>query len=149
MDTQGHLLAVKVTAASTSDLQGAKAVLEPLKDQLPRMQLLWGDSHYGGTLVPWVKEHLGWKVCTVKGLVGTQDGENVKETTEAKEPHPPRKGFQVQPRRWVVERTFAWIIRFRRLCRDHEGLPLTSEAFIMLASSRRMLTKLAPASPTW
>jgi transposase len=56
-------------------------------------------------------------------------------------------GFHVLPRRWVVERTFAWLTRWRRLARDHEGLPQSSEAFIKLSASRRMLSLLAPAFP--
>jgi len=56
-------------------------------------------------------------------------------------------GFRPLPRRWVIERSFAWITRWRRLCRDHEGLPESSEAFIKLSASYRMLTKLAAAFP--
>lgn len=58
-----------------------------------------------------------------------------------------KPGFLPLPRRWVVERSFAWITRWRRLCRDHEGLPASSEAFIKLSASRRMLSHLAPAFP--
>src|SRR6266567_4157441 len=68
VDTQGNLMEVKVTAASDSDLQGAKKMLEPLSEQFPRMRLLWGDSHYRGTLITWVKEQLGWDVDIVQGL---------------------------------------------------------------------------------
>jgi len=57
------------------------------------------------------------------------------------------QGFTVIPRRWVVERSIAWITRWRRLARDHEGLPETSEAFIKLSASRRMLSHLAPVFP--
>ncbi|WP_211221393.1 transposase [Ktedonobacter racemifer] len=56
-------------------------------------------------------------------------------------------GFRPQPRRWVIERSFSWIVRWRRLCRDHEGLPQSSEAFIKLSASYRMLTTLVPAFP--
>ncbi len=59
---------VKVTAASDSDLAGAKKLLEPLKDLFPRLKLLWGDSHYGGTLIEWVKEHLGFDIEIVRRL---------------------------------------------------------------------------------
>jgi hypothetical protein len=65
VDTQGNLVAVKVTGAEQSDQQGAKHLLLPLRKALPRMQLLWGDSHYGGTFVNWLTEHLGWKMQTV------------------------------------------------------------------------------------
>jgi len=141
VDTQGNLMEVKVTAASASDLKGGKALLEPLKNVFPRMALLWGDSHYGGTLVKWLEEHLGWKVEIVRGLGTVPDADIQTPKPKGKKPS---EGFKVLPRRWVVERSFAWITRWRRLCRDHEGLPESSEAFIKLSASRRMLTHLAP-----
>jgi len=131
---------VKVTAASESDLAGAKQLLWPLKDLFPRLKLLWGDSHYGGTLIAWVKEQLGYDIHVVHRL-GTAADASAMESTSSK------SGFQPLPRRWVVERSFAWITRWRRLCRDHEGLPASSEAFIKLSASRRMLSHLAPAFP--
>lgn len=119
----------------------------PLRGVLPRLQLLWGDSHYGGTFVTWLKEHLGWKMQTVlrakipaRGLL-VAEGE--EPDWEARFP----SGFVPLPRRWVVERTFSWISRWRRLARDHEGLPQCSEAFITLAMSRLMLSRLVPFSP--
>ena len=65
VDTEGNLVAVKVTGAEQADQQGAKHLLLPLRKALPRRHLLWGDSHYGGTFVNWLKEHLGWKMQTV------------------------------------------------------------------------------------
>jgi putative transposase len=143
VDTQGNLMEVKVTAASASDLAGAKEMLEPLFNLFPRMQLVWGDSHYRGTLVSWVKEQLGWDVEVVQSLGTVPDA--VTEQTSPKEKG--SKGeFKVLPRRWVVERSFAWITRWRRLARDHEGLPKSSEAFIKLSASRRMISHLAPVA---
>lgn len=142
VDTQGNLMDVKVTGADDSDLGGGKKLLEPLKERFPRMQVLWGDSHYGGQMVEWVKGHLGWTVQTVRRLGTPRD----KALTEPKPTPKPSKGsFTVLPRRWVVERSIAWITRWRRLARDHEGLPETSEAFIKISASRRMLSHLAPA----
>jgi putative transposase len=138
---------VKVTAADASDLQGAKILLEPLQPLLPRMKLLWGDSHYGGTLIDWLKEHLGWDVQVVRGLVTTKGASQTGEATPQKEQKPSGGGFHPLPRRWVVERSFAWITRWRRLARDHEGEPSSSEAFIKLSASRRMLSLLAPPFP--
>ena len=135
---------VKVTAASTSDLAGAKQLLEPLKELFPRLKLLWGDSHYGGTLIGWVKEHVGWDIQIVRRL-GTALDVSLMEPKPAKPSSKP--GFLPLPRRWVVERSFAWMTRWRRLCRDHEGLPASSEAFIKLSASRRMLSHLAPTFP--
>jgi putative transposase len=142
VDTEGNLMEVKVTGADESDLAGGKQLLEPLFDRFPRMELLWGDSHYGGQMVEWVKEHLGWAVQTVRRLGTPRDESLVKPKTKSKES---KGGFTVLPRRWVVERAFGWIVRWRRLARDHEGLPETSAAFIKISASRRMLSHLAPA----
>ena len=142
VDTQGNLMEVKVTAASDSDLQGGKKLVEPLKECFPKIQLLWGDNHYGGQFLEWVKEHLGWTVQTVRRLGTAHDEKLIEPKTKTKDS---KGGFTVLPRRWVVERAFGWITRWRRLARDHEGLPQTSEAFIKISASRRMLSHLAPA----
>jgi putative transposase len=142
VDTEGNLMEVKVTRADDSDLAGGKKMLEPLHGRFPRLKLIWGDSRYGGKFLEWAKEHFGWDVQTVRGL-GTAPDANTTEPKPKTKASP--RGFQVQPRRWVVERTFAWITRWRRLARDHEGLPETSEAFIKISASRRMLSHLALA----
>jgi len=145
VDTRGNLMEVKVTRADDSDLAGGKKLGELLRDRFPRMQLVWGDGHYGGKFLDWVKEHLGWDVQSVRRL-GTARDENLIDP----KPTPKRsKGsFAVLPKRWVVERSLAWITRWRRLARDHEGLPQTSEAFIKISAFRRMLSHLAPAFPS-
>lgn len=117
----------------------------PLKEQFPRMKLLWGDSHYGGTFLMWLKVNLGWTMQTVRALTTPKRGLLVPEGEEVEWEKLFPSGFRPLPRRWVIERSFSWIVRWRRLCRDHEGLPETSEAFIKLSASYRMLTKLAPA----
>ncbi len=134
-------------AADGSDLEGAKGLLSPLRGVFPRLQLLWGDSHYSGTFIGWLREHLGWAVQIIRHLTAPKRGLLVPEGEEVDWDKLFPKGFRPLPRRWVVERTFAWLVRWRRLCRDHEGLPSTSEAFIKLAASARMLTKLAPPFP--
>jgi transposase len=141
-------LAVKVLAASSSDQAGARALLEPLKEAFPRLKLLWGDSHYGGTFLTWLKVTLGWTMQTVKALTVPKRGLLVPESEEVVWDKLFPKGFRPQPRRWVIERSFSWMVRWRRLCRDHEGLPSSSEAFIKISASYRMLTKLAPAFPS-
>jgi len=142
VDTEGNLMEVKVTGADASDLAGGKRLFEPLHGRFPRLRLIWGDSHYGGQFLEWVKEQLGWNVQTVQGLGTTPDANTMEPKPKTK---PSKGGFHVQPRRWVVERTFGWITRWRRLARDHEGLPETSEAFIKISASRRMLSHLALA----
>ena len=122
-------------------------MLTPVKDELPRMKLVWGDSHYAGTFITWLKEQMGWTMQPVRALTVPKRGVLVPEGEEVNWEQLFPAGFRPLPRRWVVERSFAWITRWRRLARDHEGLPQSSEAFILLSASFRMLTKLAPAFP--
>jgi putative transposase len=145
VDTQGHLLAVKVTGAEVSDQEGGRSLLEPLKDTLPRMALVWGDSHYGGHFLMWMKVNLGWRMQTVKALTLPKRGLLVPEGEDVDWDKLFPKGFRPLPRRWVIERTFSWMVRWRRLCRDHEGLPSSSEALITIAMSARMLHLLIPS----
>ncbi|MFL5660637.1 MAG: IS5 family transposase [Ktedonobacteraceae bacterium] len=144
VDTQGNLLAVKVTGAERSDQEGGRPLLKPLKELLPRLKLVWGDSHYGGTFRMWAKITLGWTIQTIKALTVPKRGLLVSEGEEVDWEKLFPTGFRPQPRRWVIERTFSWIIRWRRLCRDHEGLPSSSEALIKIAMGSRMLNILMP-----
>src|SRR2546429_9286181 len=74
VDTQGHLLAVKVLGAQGSDQAGARVLCEPLKETFPSIKLVWGDSPYGGTFITWLKEQLGWTMHTVGGSTGPKRG---------------------------------------------------------------------------
>ncbi len=148
VDSQGSLLAVKVTGAERSDQEGGRMLLLPLKEKFPRMKLLWGDSHYAGQMITWLKLHLGWILQPVRALTVPKRGLVVPEGSQVEWDTLFPKGFRPLPRRWVVERSIAWITRWRRLCRDHEGLPASSEAFIKLSASYRMLTRLAPPFPS-
>jgi transposase len=145
VDTQGFLLATKVHTAGLVDRRGAPLLLEPLVERFPRLTHLFADHGYTGPLIAWIKEHLGWDTEIVPHAHNTShsdweliDGQPVKITK-------PKGGFQVQRKRWIVERTFAWLIRWRRLARDYEGLPSSSEAFIQIASIRLCLTRLSPS----
>ena len=124
VDTLGLILAVVVHAADVQDRDGAKLVLTALRGRFPRLALIWADSGYGGKLVAWAMEAGGWVIAIVKKPTGT--------TT-----------FTVLPRRWVVERTFAWLGRSRRLSKDYEGLPAMSETMIRIAMIHLMLKRLA------
>jgi transposase len=135
-----------VTGAEKSDQQRGRARLAPLKQELPRLKLIWGDSHYGGTFRTWAKLTLEWSIQTVKALTVPKRGLLVNEGEEVDWDKLFPAGFRPLPRRWVVERTFSWIIRWRRLCRDHEGLPKSSEALIKIAMGMRMLHVLLPPS---
>ena len=97
--------------------------------------------------ITWLKEHVGWSMQTVRALTMPKRGLLVPEGEEVDWDKLFPSGFRPLPRRWVVERSLAWITRWRRLARDHEGLPQSSEVFIKLSASSRMLTKLAPAFP--
>jgi putative transposase len=120
------ILSVHVSSASVQDRDGAKALLEPLKDGLPRFAHLWADGSYAGELIEWVKKTLGWTL------------EVVKKPED-------QKGFVVLPRRWVVERTLAWLGKYRRLSKDYEVSTSSSEALIYIAMTHRMLRRLRPA----
>src|SRR5439155_25105641 len=111
------------------------------------IKLLSGDSHYGGDSISWLKQQLGWTIAIVRHLKVPKRGLLVPEDTEVKWQKLFPSGFRPLPRRWVVERSFAWITRWCRLARDHEGRPESSEAFIKLSACRRMLSLLAPPFP--
>ena len=139
VDTLGLLLAVKVHSAGIVDRCGAPLLLGDLTGRFPRLSHLFADSAYTGPLIAWIKEHLGWDVEIVPKPErwAIKDGELVRLPG-------PKGGFQVQHHRWKVERTLGWLIRYRRLARDYEGLPSSSEAFIQIASIRLFLTRLTP-----
>ena len=125
----GLLLKVVVHAADIQDRDGAKLVLEEIRGLFPRFKLLWADGGYSGKLVSWVEQFCQWVLEIVKR------SDNVQ-------------GFKVLPHRWVVERTLAWLGRYRRLSKDYERLPQTSESMIYAAMIRLMLKRLASNSQT-
>jgi transposase len=125
VDTEGLPLAVQVQAASVQDPVGAAPVLAEAKGRAPNLQLVWGDGRYQGPLVAQAAQALGLRVEVVSKPPGT-------------------KGFTVLPRRWVVERTFAWLGKYRRVAgRDYETNPRNSEAWIKICLSNLMLRRLA------
>ena len=127
VDTMGLILAVVVHSAGIQDRDGAKAVFEKIKNDLPRLELAWADGGYSGeALINWVKRECGWVL------------EIVKRNDDV-------KGFKLLPHRWVVERTFAWLGRFRRMSKDYEFYPETSESMIYLAMINLMVRRLAVA----
>jgi putative transposase len=116
---------VVVHAASVQDRDGAKKLIEKIRWGCPRLEKLWADGGYAGALAAWVKEFAGWTL------------EIVRRSDAA-------KGFEVVPHRWIVERTFGWLSRYRRLSKDYEFYPQTGENFIYLAMINLMLHRLAP-----
>ncbi len=135
---------VLVHEANIQDYDGGKLLLSPLKDGFPRLKLIWADSGYKkGGFVEWVKTTLGWEVEVVEhpwsGLRGVWAPKDAVIDQDKIRP----KGFHVLKRRWVVERTFAWLSTWRRLSKDYEVLPSSEEAWIHLAMIRVMLRRLA------
>ena len=144
MDTQGLRLPVKVHSAGLVDRRGAPLLLQDLVGRFPRLCHLFADSGYTGPLIDWIKEQLGWETEIVPKADTDSHQKWVLIDGKPVQFPKPKGGFQVQRHRWKIERTFGWLIRFRRLARDYEGLPESSEAFIQIASIRLFLTRLTP-----
>jgi putative transposase len=126
VDTLGLLIAVVVTAANGQDDHGAKPALLRAKGRSSRLKVVWADGIYEKEwLIDWTRGECGWELQVVK--------RTDKE-----------RGFKVVPKRWVVERTFGWLGRYRRLSKDYEKLSETSEAMIQMAMIHIMLRRLEP-----
>lgn len=130
VDTLGLLLAVTVTIASLDDAAAAPSVFQQLKPgSHPRLQVVWADSKYHNhKLQAWLKRQrsITWKLEVVRRPTGAT-------------------GFVLLPKRWVVERTFSWLGRWRRMSRDYEHRADSSEAMVKVASIGRMIRRLAPS----
>lgn len=125
VDTLGMLLAVVVHSAGIQDQTGAEWVMDRLGEQYRRLKVIFGDSAYGRSGLPqWVQQTFGWVLQTVLRPVGV-------------------KGFVVLPKRWIVERTFAWLARYRRHSKDYEKTEASSEAITYIAMISLMLKRLA------
>jgi putative transposase len=144
VDTQGLIVQVLVHQAGLQDHEGGKLLLWPLRGRLPRMQLIWADSAYTkGGFVEWVKQTLGWNVEIVEHrLLRAARGMGTQRRSDRLEKIRP-SGFHVLPRRWVVERTFAWLSTWRRLSKDYEVLASSEEAWICVAMISILLRRLA------
>lgn len=125
VDTEGNLLKVVVHRANIADSTGAYYILEDIEAICPDLELLWADQGYRGDLIEYAQQ---------KHQITL---EIVAKPTE-------QKGFVLLPRRWVVERTFAWLGRYRRLSKDYEHRTEYSETWVYIASIGRMLEKLHP-----
>jgi transposase len=123
-DSIGLILMVLVTAANVTDRQAALVMLPCLRARFRKITLVWADGGYTGRLITWAKEKLQLTL------------EIVKRSDDM-------SGFVVLPRRWVVERTLGWLMRSRRLVRDFETLPASSEAFIYFSQAMLMSRRLA------
>jgi putative transposase len=118
-------MAVVVHAANIQDRDGAKLVLCKLLGRFSRLVLIWADGGYAGKLIDWVADFGHWILQIVKRCDDV-------------------KGFVVVPRRWVVERTFSWLGKYRRLSKDYESLTDSSEAMVRIAMINLMIHRLKP-----
>jgi putative transposase len=124
VDTLGLLVSVLVHPANWQDKVGLRVLLLRLPP-LPRVKKLLLDGGYrSAPLETWCQEHLNWAVETVQAPAA-------------------QSGFQVRPKRWVIERTFAWLGKWRRLSKDYEALPEVSENLIYIAMIHLMLRRLS------
>ena len=126
VDTLGLLLLVSVTTAGLQDRTAAHRVLEQVRFVMASVLTVFADGGYAGKLIDFARRRL-------------------RLTVEVVNKPPDQVGFAVLPRRWVVERTFGWLMRCRRLARDYERLPATSEAFIKWSMIGIMTRRIAPA----
>jgi putative transposase len=124
VDTLGLLLVVIVHSAAIQERDGGRRLLEWAQLFLPRLLVVWADQAYASLVGEWLHKTYRWMVSIVRR-------------------DPAVKGFVVQPKRWIVERTFAWLGRYRRLSKDYEYLTRSSEAFVYLAMSHLMLRRLS------
>jgi len=152
VDTEGLVLEAKVHSAKVPDQDGIKLLLKGIRDRLPRLSHLWVDAGYQGRGKEWAENVLGLSVevvhrtpkATPEKVARIWAEEWSKEGRQIDwQKLDPRRGFEVLPRRWVVERTFSWLSQNRRTSRDYERLCATGEAFIYVVMSRLMVRRLA------
>jgi putative transposase len=125
VDTLGLIMVLVVTPANMQDRDGAKQVLLNARGGWPRLLVIFADGGYAGELIRWVKSNCGWLLQTILRPEGA-------------------KGFVLLPKRWVVERTFGWFSKYRRLNKDYETNIEMSETMIYAAMTHRMLRRLCP-----
>ena len=122
VDTLGLIGALMVVPADTQDRAGGPRLMDRLRTAVKRLKVVWGDGHFDTTLTHgWVM--WGWGRVVVRKLVG-------------------QVGFVVQPKRWIVERTFGWLGRCRRLSKEYERTIESSEAFVKVAMIHLMIRRL-------
>ena len=124
VDTLGLIFALVVHPANVQDRDGGAWLIRKVGKRFRRLKLIWADGGYAGRFVDWT---IGWYGRTV---------EIVKRTAA--------HTFEVLPKRWIVERTFAWLGKYRRLSKDYETLTQSSEAMILIAMINVMVHRLSP-----
>ena len=129
VDTLGLLLLVMVGPANVQDRDGARPLLQAVLQWCGSLRKIWADGGYAGALVEWFGTLTIPSGCVLE-IVRRLEGQT---------------GFYILPKRWIVERTLGWLVKSRRLARDYETLPASSEAIIYLVMIRLMLKRLAKA----
>ena len=137
VDTLGLLLQVVVHRADLVDREGGRLVIEAVKGRFPRLERIWADQGYAGAFANWVEQTLGVGFEVVYPW-WRQIKRYFPELYQQM-----KQDFRVIAKRWIVERTFAWLTFQRRLVKDYEYLTQTSENLIYLAMIRIMLRRLA------
>ena len=154
VDTEGLVLKAKIHSAKVPDQDGIKLLLKTARERLPRLSYLWVDAGYQGRGKEWAEKALGLSVEVVHRTPKPTSEKTARIWAEewSKEGRKidwqkllPRRGFEVLPRRWVVERTFSWLSQNRRMSKDYERLCATGEAFVYAAMARIMVRRLARA----
>ena len=155
VDTGGLVVKAKVHSAKIADQDGLKLLLKSAEGEIGRLSHLWLDSGYRGSGAEWAEKELGLSVEVVhhspkpdpeKMLrAWAKEWFDTGKNIDLKKLFPRLRGFEVLPRRWVVERSFAWISHNRRMSKDYEALCSTGEALIYAATTRLMVRRLARA----
>jgi putative transposase len=154
VDTEGSVLKAKVHSAKVPDQDGIKLLLKAAREFLPRLSQVWVDAGYQGRGKEWAEQELGLSVEVVRRTPKPTPEKIARIWAEewAKEGQEidwqkllPHRGFEVLPRRWVVERTFAWLSQNRRMSKDYERLCATGEAFVYAGMIRLLVRRLARA----
>jgi transposase len=138
----GLIHRLTVHSADIQDRDGGVLMFAGVNKQTyPRMKKLWVDSGYAGRCKTYLEEQLGWDIEVVRR---PGEGNRGVWCLPGQEPPPRPKGFHVVKRRWVVERTFAWLGRYRRMSKDYEATIASSESYVYIAMISLMLNRLAP-----
>ena len=123
VDTLGLVWGILIVSGRTSEAAGAKQLLLRVKDKLTRWKIIWVDGGFENRIEKWVEEHCSFGIAVVK----RRDG---------------REGWELLPKRWVSERTFGWLGRWRALAKEYDYRPETTEANILWAMTHLMLRRL-------
>lgn len=135
VDTGGMVLKAVIQSANLADRYGAHELLESVPREYPMVQRICADMGYRGPLLSWAQQRLG---------VAVDKRPSRWVRVPADEEPPSLPSITILPRRWVFERTYAWLGRYRRLRKDYEQLPTTEEAWIYAAMTQFMIRRLAP-----